>query len=66
MNKMSPSLLENQMMKFIEIKLELSSKNQNFGQLVFATMSLTAFQDLGFSDEIGGDTDECDFLKIIL
>ena len=52
---MSPSLLENQMMKFIEIKLELSSKNQNFGQLVFATMSLTAFQDLGFSDEIGGD-----------
>lgn len=66
MNKMSPSLLENQMMKFIEIKLELSSKNQNFGQLVFATMSLTAFQDLGFSDEIGGDTDERDFLKIIL
>ena len=66
MNKMSPSLLENQMMKFIEIKLELSSKNQNFGQLVFATMSLTAFQDLGFSDEISGDTDERDFLKIIL
>ena len=66
MNKMSPSLLENQMMKFIEIKLELSSKNQNFGQLVFATMSLTAFQDLGFSDETGGDSDECDFLKIIL
>lgn len=63
---MSPSLLENQMMKFIEIKLELSSKNQNFGQLVFATMSLTAFQDLGFSDETGGDSDECDFLKIIL
>ena len=29
---MSPSLLENQMMKFIEIKLELSSKNQNFGK----------------------------------
>ena len=51
---MSPSLLENQMMKFIEIKLELSSKNQNFGQLVFATMSLTAVQDRGFSDEIGG------------
>ena len=48
------------------IEFELSSKNQNFGQLVFATMSLTAFQDLGFSDEIGGDTDERDFLKIIL
>ena len=56
---MSPSLLENQMMKFIAIKLELSSKNQKFGQLVFATMSLRAFQDPGFSDEIGGDSDEC-------
>lgn len=61
MNKMSPSLLENQMMKFIAIKLELSSKNQKFGQLVFATMSLTAFQDLGFSDEIGGNSDEYNF-----
>lgn len=58
---MSPSLLEKQMMKFIAIKLELSSKNQKFGQLVFATMSLTVFQDLGFSDEIGGDNDECNF-----
>ena len=61
MNKMSPSLLENQMMKFIAIKLELSSKNQKFGQLVFVTMSLTAFQDLGFSDEIGGNSDEYNF-----
>lgn len=58
---MSPSLLENQMMKFIAIKLELSSKNQKFGQLVFVTMSLTAFQDLGFSDEIGGNSDEYNF-----
>ena len=47
------------MMKFIAIKLELSSKNQKFGQLVFATMSLRAFQDPGFSEEIGGDSDEC-------
>lgn len=38
------------------IKLELSTENQNFGELVFATLSMTVFQYLKtFVNRVGGD-----------
>lgn len=48
-------------------KLELSSKNKNFGKLASATMSRTASQYLKeFSDENDGDINKSDVFFDIL
>lgn len=46
-------------------KFEHESKNEDFGNPVFAIGSWTPFQILhDFSDEIGGDIKECDGLIV--
>ena len=41
-------------------KSEFSRQNQNFGKLIFFTVSLMKLEE--FSDEIVGDNNECVFL----
>lgn len=41
------------------IKFELSGENQNFGESVYTTMSLTASQYLKTSYKISGNINEC-------
>lgn len=65
MNEVSLSLqIKQRTMFIVNNKIWAFNENQNFGEFVYTTMSLTASQNIKTTDKIG-DINKCDFFSFL-